>query len=83
MTKSKRWPNNAEWARMDSISLARGGRKLSREGHKTLAGELERIQDVGMLRAVTRAMEALHENEEAFHEIESRLTACKSEEPEE
>lgn len=63
MTKAKRWPNRADWARMDCITLARTGRKA-------LAGEVERIQDVGLLRAVSRAVEA-------FHEIESKLNECK------
>jgi hypothetical protein len=68
MTKSKRWPNRAEWARLDSICLARKGRGA-------LLAELERVTDPGVLRSMTKAMEA-------FREIESQLTACRSEEPE-
>ena len=62
-TPRKRWPNFAEWARMDSIALAR-------EGRRRLLNEIERIQDLTLLREVTRAVET-------FREIEAKLKACK------
>jgi hypothetical protein len=60
-TPAKRWPTNAEWARMDCITLARQGRKR-------LLEELERVDDPALLRRMAKAIES-------FREIESKLTA--------
>lgn len=68
-TPRKKWPHSAEWTRQDCISLARKGRQA-------LVSELERVNEAGLLRSMARAVES-------FREIESRLLACKSEEPEE
>ncbi len=65
-TPRKPWPHECDWARMDSITLARDGRQ-------GLVSELERIQDVSLMRSVTKAIEA-------FREIEEKLKSCKSDE---
>jgi hypothetical protein len=67
-TTKKRWPNSCEWARLDSITLAR-------KGSHALVAELERVNDPGLLRAMARAVEA-------FREIEAKLIACKGEQEE-
>ena len=64
-TPCKKWPHRAEWARLDSISLARAGRQA-------LLAELERVNDPGLLRSMARAVES-------FREIEAKLTACRNE----
>jgi len=58
-TPPKRWPNNCEWARQDSIDLARQGRK-------DLLDALEVIENPAVLRRLARAIEK-------FVEIETKL----------
>lgn len=60
-TPSKRWPNHAEWAREDCLTLARKGRQA-------LIDALEHTDNPVMLRNLARAIEA-------FREIESKLMA--------
>lgn len=64
-TPSKRWPNNAEWARMDSITLARKGRI-------TLIELVDTISDPTILRSITKVIEI-------FREIETKLVEAKKE----
>lgn len=60
-TKPRAWPNNAEWARMDALSLCRKGRQA-------LIEALDYTDNPVMLRGLARAIEA-------FREIESKLLA--------
>jgi hypothetical protein len=58
-TPAKKWPHNADWARLDSIAAARKGRQM-------LSDCLEETNDPALLRRMARAIEA-------FREIESKL----------
>ena len=51
---------------MDCISLARAGRRA-------LTGEVERIQDLALLRVIVKAVED-------FREIEAKLNECRDKE---
>jgi hypothetical protein len=62
-TPSKRWPNNAEWARMDAISAAR-------ESWKTLDQLLDELSNPNHIRKVARVMEKQRE-------IENKLIKAK------
>lgn len=61
MTPPKKWPENAEWARLDSITLARNGRKV-------LEDSLDETNNPTLLRQMAKAIGA-------FREIESKLLA--------
>jgi hypothetical protein len=58
-TPPKRWPNNAEWARLDSIHLANQGRK-------DLLNALDGIDNPVILRRIAKAIDT-------FTEIETKL----------
>jgi hypothetical protein len=60
-TPIKRWPTEAEWARCDCIAIARRERR-------SLDEALDQINDIAILRRVTRTIEALWE-------IETKLTS--------
>jgi hypothetical protein len=60
-TQCKRWPNHAEWARMDALTLARQGRKA-------LEDVLDEVNNLAQLRKMVKAIEA-------FREIETKLLA--------
>jgi hypothetical protein len=60
-TPAKRWPTNAEWARMDALAQAGQGRRL-------LLAELDRIEDIGLMRRIAKAIEK-------FSDIERTLGA--------
>ena len=65
-TRRRPWPNSAEWARLDCITLARSSRKA-------LSGEVDHIQDVALLRKIVKVVENLTE-------IETKLKECKEKE---
>jgi hypothetical protein len=64
-TKAKRWPNNADWARLDCISLARQSRRL-------LTETLDDVDNPELLRRMARVMEALREIEIKLNSVGSR-----------
>ena len=66
VTKTKRWPNNAEWARMDAIALAV-------QGEHILDALLDELDNVHHVRQIGRVMGLLKE-------IRIKLTICKNEE---
>lgn len=61
MTPPKKWPQNAEWARMDCITLARTGRSA-------LVNILDETNNPALLRQMVKAIEA-------FRDIETKLLA--------
>ena len=52
MTKSKRWPNNAEWARLDAIAAAQKAIEL-------LHPVRQQTTELGTLEIVRRTAEAM------------------------
>ena len=70
-TPTKRWPNECEWARQDSISL-------SREARDCLKLVIANIHDTEAV------MKHIFEVQEKMHEIETKLILCRNiNEPEE
>ena len=61
VTIRKRWPNEAEWARMDCISLATKTRK-------EILDAIDRVDNPTTLKTLFRAIEALREIEEKLKE---------------
>ena len=62
-TPAKKWPQNAEWARMDSIALAE-------QGWRMLDALLDELDNVHHVRQVGRVMDNLKE-------IRFKLTVCR------
>lgn len=63
-TPRKKWPHTADWARMDSITLARKGRK-------DLLEIVDQIDNTTVLRTIVKTIETLRE-------IEQKLNDCKT-----
>jgi hypothetical protein len=63
VTKTKRWPTNSEWARLDSIALAE-------QGWRMLDALLDELDNVHQVRQVGRVMDNLKE-------IRFKLTVCR------
>lgn len=61
-TGRKRWPNHAEWARMDALAVAERGRRA-------LVASAEGIDSPEILRAILRAVEAFREIENKLREV--------------
>ena len=62
-TPAKKWPQNCEWARLDSIALAE-------QGWRMLDALLDEMDNVRHVRQVGRVMDNLKE-------IRFKLTICK------
>lgn len=62
-TPAKRWPNNAEWARLDCIALSRTGRAA-------IMGIIDQTHDIKTVRAIVKAADC-------FREIEMKLMQAK------
>jgi len=68
MTDPKRWPNNAEWARQDSIALAENALDELRDIlHKT-----ESLSSMGIVLRTARAMDHLQEIIRKLQEVGPR-----------
>jgi hypothetical protein len=65
VTKTKKWPQNCEYARLDSIALAEQSWRL-------LDGLLDELDNVRHVRQVGRVMGNLKE-------IQFKLTVCRTE----
>lgn len=65
-TPKKKWPHEADWARVDSIALARTGRTL-------LVEMVDEVNDATVLRRIVRAVDI-------YREIEAKLQAVGAKE---
>jgi hypothetical protein len=83
MTDAKRWPKNAEAARLDGIAKARKIRQLQRQIADELApilnGQADRLTAIEIARRVAMAINMASEASITATEIESQLREVKGE----